>query len=282
MIGKIEKIGLIGAVLFALLLLPVVSAQPVVGQASVTFSVSGFSCDQNATAAAWVNGSVRLDVSDPSIRCDQYSADIGGQSCCPGIQVCNAGAGGDGTCGPQSAGFCWQYLDQSTCETALVGVGESSVIDDSGNPLVCTHTPSDYCDGVELTGCNCRWDSAAGQCLSNTNVTVFCESGETFDRGSCSWQVLSIQNNCNTTLNNIILSKISEWASAGTGAPLVLNDGTTVPAGYFIDGPDWCNDAERTYQCPSAVRLPFFTAFNFIIAIALLIGIYTFYICKKQ
>jgi len=250
-----------------LFLFPVVGAQNV-GDAGVIFSVSGWECQAGNNTAFWVKqGSTPVNASN---NCALYKNETNGQACCPGSLSC------DGTtCGEPQVSFCWQYVNEATCGNAVLGVGETSVIDDTGDSVICTQTPSNVCDGVDLVGCTCKWVtvSGQGQCTSSANVTTFCRSGEIIDRGVCAWEVAEIKNNCNTTLNNIVLSKIANWAPAGTGAPLILPGNLPVDDDFFAQ-PGFCANALRTYQCPSVVRLPFFTAFNFFLALAIISIVY--------
>jgi len=261
-------------------LIPLVSAQTSYSESTdVTFTVGGWSCDSSDTDARWVNGNDEILITN---NCDLYSAEAGG-SCCPGNSVCNV----DGTCGPSTADYCWQYTTEVSCDLASLDAGVISVSDDSGNPVICTDVPSDVCEGGrDRTACNCLWiledssDEDSGQCASNSNVTTFCPSGQEEEKGSCSWTVLEIDNNCDNSLNNLILTKVAVWRAAGTGGPQVFS-GDEYNIDDFYAQPGSCADVERIYQCPSSTALPFFTMFNLVIALSMISLIYAFYIRKK-
>ena len=233
------------------------------GETIVNFETSGWQCVKNTTYSSWVNGANVIPYTSGSYNCSLHSSDIGG-ACCPGGQVCNP----SGSCGPQNSDFCWQYSSPETCKNALLGIGETSVIDDTGDPTICSVGPIYVSGGVQCvnsTGCSCKWTS--GACVSNADVKTICANNVTTNRGVCWWDVTDIEDNCNSTLNTMLLKKQANWEAAILGVDLQ---------------PSWCADVDRIYQCPANVRLPFFTGVNFLLTLLFVALGYTIYSLKRK
>jgi len=190
-------------------------------------------------------------------NCSQYSSQIGGVSCCPQeTDICYQ----DGTCGGY-AKYCFQYNTSYSCEHASPTAAKNSVEEDTN--LTCGElnyfniTCSDYIE------CSCKWNSINKTCTDVAKPIRWCGGIETTNPGECTWNPDAIVNNCNNTLDNILVTKTTVWA----GSPPT---------------PSFCQKNERQYQCPPTAKLPFFGNLMLFVSVCLIIAIYFFRIAGKR
>jgi hypothetical protein len=240
------------------------------GQVSVNFFTGGMQCQKTATSANWFNSSSLQTIPVTSSgNCSRYSLGLNLPSCCPTGQACNFNTG---VCYYANIVRCDQYTLSSACNADDQKVGNNSV----PNPSLCGVGPIyNYTSPagvkyrcVNQTSCSCSW--ANGNCSALQNFTRQCYEvgiGDiiSYNEGHCTWGVSNIQNNCNTSLRNIVVRSFATWTSGSIANPA---------------GQGNCTDVSRTYPCVYTARLDFSTNLGVVILVILIILVYL-YLSKK-
>jgi hypothetical protein len=190
-----------------------------------------------------------VQITATSGNCSQYLV----SGCCPtGKSYCRD----DGKC-YEGGNFCQNYNSPSSCSGANSGgdefgsaVGKNSV----ANSSVCGASNSYYYESAVLcsniTYCGCIWQN--NQCKAIANATKICDDSTRTSYGYCTWTTLPLQDNCNNSLNNLVIRSTANWTGAANSqTPAKLS----------------CIDVTKTLECASVERLPFFTFFNFAAAL---------------
>ena len=276
------KKGVIGLILiFSLLLIvPTILAQT--GQADVDFYTSGWYCERTDTTAAWVflDGEQQREWvvggDGDGTGCFDHSLDWNNRSCCPNDVVCSGD--GSGVCEGE-AQYCWQLTPygEDACENAGPEIGERSVeyhkqdTEWCGQELLARNIKWDGKDCKNLfnvTTCQCKWNEVEEQCVANSYTGLYCQEDDgTQSKGSkdyCWWVVTNIDDRCNTTQNNIVVTTQAKWHNMDTS-----------------EAPPGCEDDVRTYNCPSGAALPFLPFYGIFLSSILIAGIYAFILRKK-
>jgi len=175
----------------------------------------------------------------------------------------------------RTVNFCWDYTDSSACSADGSRVCDPSIDNILFPSSGYTQMPAaGFCDsnlpinfGGTITtplgqcnyyaeNCTCTWDSTTNNCTAFYNQVLKCGT-ETY-RGNCTFATTKVDDKCDTT-GFITYTRKATW-----NAPSDLMDPL----------PGTCEDSIKTYKCPSTAKLPFFTAFNFVITLVSIIGIY--------
>jgi len=256
---KMKKITI--ALVFGILL-SLFFLNPVLGlsqNTSVNFNTGGVYCSKTNTTSSWINGSTGVVlIANASNNCNAYTISGYIGTCCPSGLSCNASASlGSNMCFDASAiTRCDNYLDKASCENDDINVGVNSV----GSNVVCG-SGAPYNFGAEVcvnvTDCGCIWKS--GQCQAIANSTTTCDQTGSRSRGYCTWASSILENNCNTSLFNMVITSKASWTN---GNP---NDAALQLA---------CVEQKRNYPCPNTAKLFFTSNLGYALAIIILVGIY--------
>lgn len=225
-------------------------------------------CNKTSTTAFWYNlttGAKIEDITDTSGNCSKFAT----AGCCPSSKpYCWT----DGRCHVEGK-YCSNYDTAASCNGAsgdadLFGVGRSYAFLDSS---ICGPRESFYSSDIlctNITFCGCIWQN--NECEEIANFTSVCDDGTPGGKKtsyeSCSWSSVVIQDNCNTSLNNIIVTSKANFTGSLTSQTLLRKS---------------CVDVPGTFECVSTEKLPFFGFFNFAISLISILGIY-FIINKRM
>lgn len=264
---KKSLIFLIVLFLFSLNFVVAEEVGPFTNPGQVTFNVqsSDISCYSSDTVAIWENSTSGTnetifgeDITDGN--CFEYST-YTGSSCCPTNYVCESQSSGVGICEPAfdpEPVLCGTINTEDMCNWNTANVDTSGeVLQITNGTLTCGTTSDEYTNPAgqicfTITDCSCGWaedDDLCGITYRNTTVCDDGTGGTSTD--SCTWIQESTDNQCDTTGKLIV-----EYSASG---PSTL---TT------------CVDKTVSYPCSASVKLPFFTAINFI---SVLLGIALIY-----
>jgi hypothetical protein len=247
------------------------------GSTNVNFSTGGITCERNTVPAAWFNYSsgVRTIVGNCSLY---YQPGYIGP-CCPSDQQCNVSKPINQGCYYWPVTRCDQYLDRVTCNADTQDVGEDSV----GDPANCNTNSAVFTYNGNLTAyrglrctnstsCECDWNGTS--CLAVKAESMNCRNRSApngnarEDTGQCVYSVSLLQDNCNTTLNNIIIKSTATWIKIG---PL-----------ENLERKAACQNITRTYPCVATAKLDFWTNMGLVIVILILVGFYIYLVMKRK
>ncbi|MBM3247640.1 hypothetical protein FJZ17_03835 [Candidatus Pacearchaeota archaeon] len=228
------------------------------GTSSVTFNTGGVYCSKTNASSSWINatsGAVLAANSQDS--CNKYAVPGYISSCCPSDMTCNASANsGAGQCIPSKTyNTCSDYLDSASCNLDDLKLGNKSVGSNVSCGIKGYTILGVYC--VNVTQCKCIWDS--NRCKALANYTTTCEDNSGGSRGYCMWSSSVIENNCNTTLNNLVLRSKAEWKYG------MRNDALARAT---------CLDETRNYPCSNTAKLDFMSSWGYFILVVLIILVY--------
>jgi hypothetical protein len=220
----------------------------------------GAFCSNTADTSEWI------DYSDGHIQTSNSLNDcfgaiagigtiVGGTDCCPNGRpyVCN-----NGVCESGDEEYCRDFEGPTECVDGTSTIAQREIEEAGG---FC----GDRVTGItlEVIDCLCAWDGEA--CIATqTSTTYGDDENGGFDRtnpsegGTCSWASTSWIEDC-----DISGQITAEWRAIPTG--------TLSPYLASI-----CNTKSKEIPCQTTVKLNFFTTLNLIIAILLIITIYSF------
>jgi hypothetical protein len=192
--------------------------------------------------------------------CD--GTDLNGYSCTDFDEF----AGGPLSCNSDCSGFITNQCTGYSCN-------------DDGNRDV-----GEACDGTDLNGYSCTdFDEFVGGILGCDSNCDFDTSSCTGDPdvptgiGKCTYDEDTTNDNCDDGLLTFNWTAVWTWANIGVDTPCdigyVLGDDGKChydPKGLSSK----CKEGFRTISCPAQIPLPFFGAYNFIVALAIIALIY--------
>jgi hypothetical protein len=198
----------------------------------------------------WDNGTTYV-----KDNCSYKASENNGIACCPGYQECNI----NGSCSGR-AKYCYEYTNEYSCNR-----GEPKIISLNKVNYTCgftdQHIDSDGC--IKTYQCRCKWDpnsKSKTPCVDVLNVIPATADLEKIctvtDMSTCEWSTDILENNCNNSLNYLLVSKIAK------------------PSGPAP--PEGCTNITRQDTCPITTKLPFFGSFMMFVSICLIIVIYFF------
>jgi len=220
------------------------------GETSNYFSINEWYCDTSTITGTWR----RPGFSSISNNCSKYASLNDGLACCPSYQQCNQ----NGSCSG-NVKYCSQFADWA-CNT-----GTPQIVFMNNKNYTCKESI-----GPDVNHCT---TTNICHCILNLTATTHCQDVFSIVKsgagctggGDCTYSS-EIQDNCNNTLNNRIVTKIAHW---------------TPVAGETGINPD-CQSIVTTEICPVTAKLPFFGNFMMFMSIFFIIVIYLFRIKKKQ
>lgn len=133
--------------------------------------------------------------------------------------------------------ICDEYSESATCNADNCQVSPNSVPENVD------------CSDPDIS-CGCEWDGS--QCDANWAQLQTNEDGTVEEIGSC-----KVTENTEDDCSDGFLSY--SWTASWTGSGAA---------------PDSCQDGSQTIECPAQIQLPFFGAYNFIIALVIVMAIY--------
>ena len=160
--------------------------------------------------------------------------------------------------------YCSDYTNSADCNADSCLVGSSS-------------QPSSLVDCSDSNiFCSCSWNSTTSTCGPD-HIT---RSGGV-DIGRCSYNEDLSQDDCSDGVLSYSWTAAWQWATSNTGLGSDPEDDD-----YIQDGALWYFDPDRaslecqggtnTRVCPAKVQLDFFSWFNVVLAILILVGVYYF------
>ena len=191
------------------------------------------------------------------------------------LEINSGGAGADelhvtehvgGDC--QDIVVCGDYNNQISCDD-----DECVVADVSGGNI--------DCDDPQIE-CGCSWISASGSCNATWSGSPPGDGGEKI--GTCTYGE-DTTDNCDDGFLTFNWTATWTWADTGVDPPCDI--------GYVLGGDEKCHydpnklsedcDAGSTYRvCPAQIPLPFFGAYNFIVALAIIALIYILWASNQR
>jgi len=148
---------------------------------------------------------------------------------------------------------------EDECKADSFNIGISSVENTVKYSGFCTSkTPVSISSGCKtyVSDCGCEWDSTKDKCITSYDLTSECAEG-----GSCSYDLLEITDNCDTTGSR-------SYNRVATYTPLSASGPLEDPTGE-------CIDDIVSVSCGEPIsRLPFFSFLNFVLVGLLLAGFY--------
>lgn len=255
--------------------------------------VLDLTCEPHNTYADWVylldgieDSRRRVDIDD----CYNSNYD---EECCPNELTCNRDTDQcEGTIIP-TVDYCSDYENQTSCEDYDDDVADASVAllyngknCDSGNNIL-NSDPLTY-----LTNCQCTWETgSSGTEVCKGDATIVVEEDPENPRyvGSCASEE-NTNDNCDDGFLQYSWKATWTWHSSNPGLSSVPGDEDATDWVQDTDGWHYdptgesaaCVDGGRNVPCAGGLKVPFFTAINFIIAIAILIAFYIFIETRKR
>jgi hypothetical protein len=246
--GVLISIVLIFAFSFLFNLVGLLSAES--GSTSAVFYVEGMICNSNSTSASWVNGTslVVTIINSTSANCNAYG------SCCPTGQTCNLTSG---KCGLTYTARCSDYVSASSCNSDILKAGLNR-LDNSD----CGYGPLSPTSCRNFTNCSCIWNATRSSCDEKKEKLNVCLTGTT-SNGYCQTSVQILEDNCNSSLQNMIVNSVGSWI--GSGVPNVD-----------------CNSSQSTYACVYTAKLDFISDISVFIIVLVIILVYFWLIRRRK
>ena len=157
--------------------------------------------------------------------------------------------------------FCSDYKDSVNCSLDLCRVGSDSAC----GGIV--QTSADCRDDFFIkTNCSCKYNAGSGKCELNSQIR-----GSIFQSGN------ELIYYCNTTTNH------GECNTQNGFMRVQMNSTLTGVSGNCDLNESLCSTEQGSVVCGAArIRLPFFTFFNFILSVILIVFIYTIIAVKRK
>jgi len=259
--------------LFVILLLPLITAGTIFDEDLLRIDVKdGTVCSSNGNN--WINTDVKPQTLSPTTGPfgDCLHPTLGASdTCCPTGYICSDPGTGIGVCGlvQDDKNRCHELInpsdltDSTECDSAEHWIeiisneeipGRYCGEDPSGSYA---KAPSDTCQ--KARDCKCEWD--AGSCTTAYIETEYCFDGGNTGQGTCRYENIDYDESKCDEQGFIYAEWNAFWDDGGSGAP--------APA-------DCVNTGKRVIPCPQNIRLGFFSFFNVISVVIILI---IFYLC---
>lgn len=179
----------------------------------------------------------------------------GSSVCCPTGKVCD----GSNNCVSSAAFLCSHLLNSGDCNNAPDWIAANSVREKYINPnlsigdIIDTNIGGDPSCYSTLNAWWCEWESGACVAKENLSYSSCGSSGTPPSSGVCVFT-----ENTNDNCDDGILTY--SWTAIWQG-------------NVSLPHPD-CVDGGNSIECPAQIRLPFFNAYNFVIAILAIFAVY--------
>jgi len=204
----------------------------------------------------WAEG----DMINPSL--DDCYREIGEptQTCCPIGYSCEEDNGW--TCQPSDEDICTSYETENECEDYSFSVAINDVESKTEEGFCTSYSKAISGNCWEIADdCRCVWNSTSDVCESAYDLNTVCGTGIPELNGTCIYSV-SGSTECSGGYRHI------SWSARWTGSE--------------SSRPVNCVDGSKTIACVAGALLGFFSLFNFILSVSLIIVFYIFITKRKK